>query len=38
LRKFHEGRDWKKTGGDADRCENKGVVKKGIQKMVKIKE
>jgi hypothetical protein len=28
----------KKTGGDADRCENKGVVKKGIQKMLKIKE
>ena len=26
------------TGGNADRCENKGVAKKGIQNMMKIKE
>jgi hypothetical protein len=25
-------------GGNADGCENKGVVKKGIQKMLKTKE
>ncbi len=26
------------TGGNADRCENKGVEKKGIQKLLKPKE
>jgi hypothetical protein len=25
-------------GGNADRCENKGVAKKGIQKLMKIRE
>ena len=28
----------KKIGGNADRCENKGVEKKGIQKWMKTKE
>jgi hypothetical protein len=28
----------KKLGGNADRCEKKGVAKKGIQKMLKIRE
>jgi hypothetical protein len=27
-----------KPGGNADRCENKGVVKIATQKMLKIKE
>ena len=26
------------TGGDADRCENKGLAKKATQKLVKLKE
>jgi len=28
----------KKLGGNADRCENKGDVKRGIQKLMKTKE
>jgi hypothetical protein len=31
-------RQEKKPGGNADRCENKRVAKKGIQKMLKTKE
>jgi hypothetical protein len=31
-------RQEKKTGGNADGCENKGVAKKATQKMLKTKE
>jgi hypothetical protein len=33
-----DGRPSEKRGGDADRCEKKGVGKKWIQKMMKTKE
>ena len=39
LAKFSEWRhETKMLGGKADRCENKGVEKKGIQKWMKTKE
>jgi len=39
LAKFSEWRhETKILGGNADRCENKGVEKKGIQKWMKTKE
>jgi hypothetical protein len=33
----YEGQNWKITGGNADRCENKGVAKKATQKLLKTK-
>jgi hypothetical protein len=33
----YEGQNWKITGGNADRCENKGVGKIAIRNLLKIK-
>jgi hypothetical protein len=33
----YEGQNWKIPGGNADSCENKGVGKIAIQKLLKIK-
>ncbi len=35
---FQEKYEWKKLGGNADACENKGVVKIATQKNLKTKE
>ena len=35
MRRVFEERGWKITGGNADRYENKGVVKKATQKLLK---
>ena len=35
---LEQERDRKITGGNADRCENKGVVKIATQKLMKIRE
>ena len=35
---FEEKHDWKKLGGNADGCENKGVAKIATQKILKTKE
>jgi hypothetical protein len=37
LEEVYGGQNWRITGGNADRCENKGVAKKTIQKLLKIK-